>query len=135
MSGGTSETDEISMTTRELLAAIMLFTEKTVFPERELMAHVANIRLKSRGRHLSSNARVTICLSGFLAAEVLQYEKVSDVFRFDPRNAGYLRSILENARIFPELEGAVRKLIADTAPLGETPAHRESQEPFAQSAQ
>lgn len=135
MSGGNAETEEISLTTNELLAAIMLFSEKTIFPEQELMAQVAKIRLKTPGQNPPSNTRVASCLSVMLAADVLQYEKTSDVFRFDPRNAVYLRLILKNACVFPKLEGQLRQLVLDATRSSETLVTRSSPSRLAESPQ
>ncbi len=118
MTGGTQIAEAIPLTTRELLAAILLYSEKTTLSEREICEHVANVRMVTTSNHISSISRVRICLAGFLADGVLAYDGASDQYRYNPRNADYLRGILENAKVVPQMTEALHRLI-----LAATPQH------------
>jgi len=106
----------LPLTTRELLAAILLCSGEDIFHENELVERVAQLRQRYPGNREFSRESVHTQLRTFVIGQVLRYAGASDVFIFDRRNIAYLRRILTVSNAFPDLEGWLNEIVAATAP-------------------
>jgi hypothetical protein len=110
------EEQPIPLTTRELIAAILLYSGKTIFHEAELVDRVEMLRVLYPVNREFSETSVLEHLRPFVTEQVLRYAGVSNVFVYDRRNDSYLRHILAASHAFPDLESWLYELVSLTAP-------------------
>ena len=103
----------LTFTTRELIAAIFLFSKRKTFREAELVDRVRALRALYPGTREFSEASVLKHLRMFVIAQVLRYTDASDVFTYDRRNDEYLRRILAIFNAIPGLESRLYEIISN----------------------
>ena len=109
------ESEDIPITTtHELIAAILFFSQEDIFHEAEIVSRVKKLRRMIPGCHAFDQNAVFRHLRSFLYLQVLHYAGISDRYIIDRRENSYLRHVLTNAHIFPDLEMRVRELVAYT---------------------
>ena len=105
----------ITLTTRELIAAIFLFSKRKTFREAELVDRVRALRALYPGTREFSEASVLKHLRMFVIAQVLRYTDASDVFTYARRNDEYLRRILAIFNAIPNLESRLCEIVSNMA--------------------
>jgi len=113
-----------SPTTRELLAMILLYSERTAFSESALIEMTKQLRHACRGhRPLSEEKiqeKIRKHLLNFVTEQVLRHDGASDKFIFDRRNASYLRNALPALTNLKDLPSFIGKttIVVPPAAIG-----------------
>jgi hypothetical protein len=107
----------LPLTTRELLAAILLCSERHTYKESELTDQVEQLRLKFPGYRPFSRQTVHDHLRTFVVGQVLRYAGASDTFFFDRRNVGYLQNILAASLDRTDLQSLLNGMVIAVSPL------------------
>ncbi len=107
----------LPLTTRELLAAILLCSERERFRESELIDQVERLRRTYPGHRPFKRQAVHEHLQTFVVGQVLRYADASDVFFFDRRNIAYLRNILSVPCACADPQDLLNKMVVAVSPL------------------
>jgi len=114
--GEEEQPSPLPLTTSELIAAILLCSDETIFHEDELVDHVKNLRALIPGNNGFSETNVLKHLRTFVTRQILRYAGVSNVFVYNRQNDPYLQEVLAASHAFPDLESWLYEIVSQTAP-------------------